>query len=167
METLYISSGFLFIFLVAFVVLFLKQGPQFVPSDDKSTAQMVEMVNKYKPKHILDLGSGDGKLVMALGKEGYKVDGVEIDPVLVLRSRLALKKAKLTNTEIHLGNMWTFDISKYDMIVVYVVQRFIPKLEKKLLNEMKPGTFIISNLCIFKDIPLLEENGRAKVFRMK
>jgi ribosomal protein L11 methylase PrmA len=167
MTILFSAAFILFLFLFTFVVLFLKQGAQFVPSDDKSTQQIIGMVQKYKPKKILDLGSGDGKLVLAIGNEGFKIDGVEIDPVLGLHSRKAIRKAGLTKSHIYLGNMWTFDISEYDMIVVYIVERLIPRLEEKLRAEMKPGAYIVSNHCVFKDIPMIDKDCRAKVFKIQ
>src|SRR5438105_1621491 len=91
----------LFIILAAIIVgvvamlSFGMQGPPYVPSDDTSAAQMLKLIKSYRPKRILDMGSGDGKLVILLARQGYQVDGVELNPLLVWRSRRAIKKADL------------------------------------------------------------------------
>jgi hypothetical protein len=54
-------------------IIFLIQGPPFVPSTDEVTKSIVKEIEKYHPKKILDMGSGDGKLVIALAEAGYTV----------------------------------------------------------------------------------------------
>ncbi|HSW48224.1 MAG TPA: methyltransferase domain-containing protein [Candidatus Saccharimonadales bacterium] len=139
------------IFIVS--VLFLIQGPPFVPSNDESTEQIMKMVEMYKPKRILDMGSGNGKLVILLAQKRYKVDGIELNPRLVLKSRRAIKKANLTkNAKIYLGNFWTKDVSDYDMIILYAIKHIMPRLEKKLISELKPKSIIVSNYFKFPNL---------------
>lgn len=145
---------------------FLFQGPQFVPSNDKSTQEIVAAVKKYGAKKILDMGSGDGKLVIALAKEGFIVDGVELNPLLVKQSRNAIKKAGLQDkATIYQGSFWNYDTSKYDMIVVYIVQHVMGRLERKLTDELRPGSFVVSNFFTFPTKQHIEEKSLARVYK--
>ena len=161
----------LFITIGAFIlllgILFLFQGPPYVPSDDDSVEQMIDVIETYKPKRILDMGSGDGKLVIALAKKRYRVDGVELNPLLVYRSRKAVKEATLQNKVIiKWGNFWKYDTSEYDLIVLYVIKHIMPKLEKKLQKELKPGTIVVSNFFIFPNLQPIKTTDRVRVYKI-
>jgi 2-polyprenyl-3-methyl-5-hydroxy-6-metoxy-1,4-benzoquinol methylase len=69
------------------MVWFLRQGAPFVRTSGKRTKLIIQAAGKVSPKRIVDLGCGDGKLVIALANAGYKVDGIEIQPWLVWRAR--------------------------------------------------------------------------------
>lgn len=150
-----------------FGVIFLIQGPPFVPTDDQSAIEILKMVKKYKGKRILDMGSGDGKLVILLAKNGLKADGIEINPRLVLMSRKAIKQAGVEkNARIFWGSFWKFDVSKYDVIVLYVIKHVMPRLEKKLKDELHPGSHVISNFFVFPKLKIIEKNKRVNVYKI-
>ncbi len=160
-----ITASILVVLLIAQVV-FLLQGPPFVPCDDQSVKDMVTFAKKYKPKRILDMGSGDGKLVIALGKAGFHIDGVEINPFLVRRSKAAVKKAKLRNTTITRANFWNYDVSDYDLIVLYVVTLIMPRLQKKLQHELPDKAIIISNYAEFPGLRPVERKNLLNVYQI-
>jgi ribosomal protein L11 methylase PrmA len=163
---------YLAIVLVGLVVLliglaYLIQGPPYVPSDDESARQMLKMVKKYKPKRVLDMGSGDGKLVIMLAQAGFAADGVELNPWLVLRSRRAIKKAGVADkATIYWGSFWNYDVSSYDGIVIYIIKHAMPRLEKKLQAELRPGTHIVSNYFVFPTLKPIRQLSRARLYRM-
>jgi len=154
------------IILIA-LLLFGLQGPPFVASDDDSAAQMIEMIGKLKPHHILDMGSGNGKLVILLAAKGYKVDGIELNPLLVWRSRRSIKKVGLQDrATIKWGSFWTYDVAEYDIIVLYVIKHIMPRLEKKLQAELKPGASIISNYFVFPNLKPIKSTSRAHAYKI-
>jgi 2-polyprenyl-3-methyl-5-hydroxy-6-metoxy-1,4-benzoquinol methylase len=69
------------------MVWFLRQGAPFVRTSEERTRTILREVKRINPKRIIDLGCGDGTLVIALAQAGYKVDGIEIQPLLVWRAR--------------------------------------------------------------------------------
>ena len=163
---------FLAIFLICFICfligfIYLIQGPPYVPSNDKVVGQMITEIEKIKPKKIVEMGSGDGKLVIALAKKGFNVVGIELNPLLVLRSRKTIKKLHLENKATILWrNFWSFDTSSYDVLVIYLVTHVMPRLEKKLLKELHTGTYIFSNYCKFPTIKPISEDDRMKVYKV-
>ncbi len=153
------------VFILA--VVFLIQGPPYVKSDDESALQIIRMVKKYKGKRLLDMGSGDGKLVILLAKEGFNIDGIELNPLLVFRSRRAIKKAGVEkNARIFWGNFWSFDVSNYDVVVLYVIKHIMPRLAKKLTTELHPGSYIVSNFFVFPGFKPVERKSRAVVYEV-
>jgi cyclopropane fatty-acyl-phospholipid synthase-like methyltransferase len=150
-------------FLLA--VFFLFQGPQFVPSSDQSAKEILELVQAKPGSHILDLGSGDGKLVMALARQGYRVTGIELNPLLVLRSRQAIKRAGLSPlADIAWGNFWRHDLSRYDVVVLFVVKHVMPRLERKLRLQLRPGSQAISNYFLFPGLEPQKSTGATHAY---
>lgn len=76
---------------------------------------------------IVDLGSGDGSVLVEASRHGAACYGVELNPLLVIISRLRLrKKAKIT-----LGNMWLYKLpARTTLVYVFSVSRDAKKLEK-------------------------------------
>lgn len=159
---------FLFLFFIFIIgILFLIQGPPYVPSDDESTEQIIRHIKKQKPHRVLDMGSGDGKIVITLAKAGYTVDGIELNPLLVLRSRKAIRNAGLEKkAHIYWGNFWSYDTTKYDLIVLYAIKHIMPHLEQKLKKELKPGSIIVSNYFLFPTLTPIEKSSRATVYKI-
>ncbi len=98
----------------------------------------------------VDLGSGDGRVVLELAKKGFFVTGYEIKEELVQRSRQRITEAGLeSQATIHNASFWDADLSTYDLIYIYGMGSILGRLEKKLEDELKPGTKIISNVFRF------------------
>lgn len=161
--------GFLIIAFSIFIagVIFLIQGPPYVPSDNESAEQILQVVSRYKPKHILDMGSGDGKLVILLAKNGYKVDGIELNPRLVLKSRKSINKFGLSKkATIFWGDFWKKDVSDYDLIVLYAIKHIMPRLEKKLKSELHSGAKIVSNYFVFPSLKPKKRLSRTIIYEI-
>ena len=94
---------------------------------------------------VIDLGSGKGQVVMAIAKCGARATGIEVNPWLVFRSRLALRRQGLhKQVKIIHGNFWTHDLSKYSIVIVYGIGYMMKHLKLKLERELKPGTKVAS-----------------------
>jgi SAM-dependent methyltransferase len=146
---------------------FLAQGPQFAPTSDTNAKSMLEFARTHAVSRVLDLGSGDGKLVLLLARQGYAVDGVEINPLLVLRSRIAIRRAGLQDkAHIYLANFWRFDVSRYDLLVIFAIRHVIPRLEKKLLAELKPETYVLSNYFVFPNLPQTDQKNDVRIYKL-
>ncbi len=164
MEYLVITIVCFVIFLIG--IIFLIQGPPYVPSNDEFTGQIIANIKNYNPKKILDMGSGEGKLVIALAELGYRVEGIELNPLLVLRSRKLIKQKGLQNkATIKWGNFWKYDTRTYDVVVLYVIKHIMPKLEKKLLKEMDKNSYIFSNYFVFPNLKPIVDEGLMKIYK--
>ncbi len=114
---------------------------------DKKTAEAICKLAKIGKKDIVyDLGCGDGELILLAAKKyGANAVGVEIDFLryFYAKTRVAINEL---NGKIKLKrkNFFKENISNASIIVVYLVPKTLDKLKTKFLNELKPGTKIVS-----------------------
>ena len=145
--------------IAAFIVLLARSivymlpmlnGPVFVPSKKEDIADMIELAKLKKGDRVGDLGSGDGEIVIAVAKLGYKVDGYEINPILVRKSRSRIKELGLEDkAKIIQQSFWKPNFGKYQVVIVYGTTYIMAKLEKKLQRELKKNSRVISNFFAF------------------
>jgi precorrin-6B methylase 2 len=122
----------------------------YVPSTDEKVALMLELAAPKKGMRAADLGSGDGRIVIALAQQGVRVDGFELNPD---RARLSQKNVVDSGMEelaqIHEQSFWDVDLSPYDIIMLYGITSMMGRLEEKLQNELAPGAKVVSNIFTF------------------
>jgi 16S rRNA A1518/A1519 N6-dimethyltransferase RsmA/KsgA/DIM1 with predicted DNA glycosylase/AP lyase activity len=148
------------------MIWFLSQGAPFVRTSDKRTKSIIRATKNIKPKRIIDLGCGDAKLVIALAEAGYNVDGIEIQPLLVMRARRNVKKHRLEDkVNIYWGSFWKLDVSKYNMAVLFGAQHIMPRLGRKLQSELPPKSYIVSNTYTFPNIEVVRQDGEIRIYR--
>ena len=117
----------------------------YLPSPASVIDAALNMV-KVKPSEVFaDLGCGDGAvLIEAAKKFGAYCVGFEINPAL---ARLAYKKAENAGVkhliDIVCSDVFTTDLSRFDVIYVYPFPPIIPKLSEKIIAECRKGTRIL------------------------
>ena len=96
---------------------------------------------------VYDLGSGDGRIVIAAAKiYGARGVGVEVDPRLVALSRqAAVEQGVADRVSFVQGDLFTTDISPATVVTLFLWPSVNRRLETKLRFELKPGTRIVSN----------------------
>ncbi len=120
------------------------RGAPYAALSKNRITTMFELLNPKKGKKFLDIGAGDGRIVMEAAKHGLKAYGYEINPLLVFVSNFRIKRSGL-KASVLLKDYWKEDFSKFDYITVWGVPPMMKRLEKKLLAEIKPGTMVASN----------------------
>lgn len=169
-----LSAAFLFIILLIitiilslFYVIPFFYGAPFEPSHKKQLQKIIEFADVKKNEKIAELGSGDGRIVIELAKKGAIAHGFEINPLLVLYSRKKIKEAKLEkNAFIHWKNFWKTNLNTYDTIVLFQFKTIMKKLEKKLKNELKPNSKIISNEWKFPNFKLIKRKNKISLYKI-
>jgi cyclopropane fatty-acyl-phospholipid synthase-like methyltransferase len=118
----------------------------FVPSSDTRLETMMEFAAVKPGEKTLDVGSGDGKVVIALAKQGAMAHGIEIDPK---RYHLSLQNIETEGVSdqahIYHLNFWDADFSPYDLITVYGITGIMTRLGDKIKAQCKPECRIVSN----------------------
>ena len=118
----------------------------FVPTPQRVVDKMIELAGIKKGDIVYDLGSGDGRIVIAAAKKGAKAVGFEIDPELVGMSRQNIKKAGVEErSEIRNQDILTADLSGASVITMYLLPDVNLKLKPKLLRQLKPGSRVVSH----------------------
>ena len=119
----------------------------YVPTKEEVVNKMLQMAKVGPNDVVYDLGSGDGRIVIAAAqKYGAKGMGVDIDPQ---RIREANENAKAANVSDKVtfkqGDLFQADISKATVVTLYLLPSINMKLRPKLLSELRPGTRIVSH----------------------
>jgi precorrin-6B methylase 2 len=113
----------------------------------------------------VDIGSGDGRIVIALAKKGAIAHGIEINPFLVWLSRRNIQKAGLEGKAfIHRADMWKQNFSSYDIVTLYMTQHAVNRLETKLMQELKPKARVVANYYTFKHWKPLKRKDTLYLF---
>lgn len=123
-----------------------RRGAIFVPSTRRRVATMLELAVLQPGEHILDLGSGDGRIVMGAAERGARAVGLEINPFLVWYARMRIRRAGLAEyASILRQDFNSYPFSHADVVFLYLRPAAITNLKHKFLRELKPETRIISN----------------------
>lgn len=110
-------------------------GAPYVPSHRREAEKAFEVLWPLSKKDLLvDLGSGDGVILRLAARKGAKAIGYELNPLLVLLSRLLSRRFSIV--EVHTANFWQRHLPKKTTVVyVFSVTRDMAKLEAKLQAE--------------------------------
>jgi len=118
----------------------------FVPSPQEVVDKMVELGGVKPGDVVYDLGSGDGRIVIAAAKKGAKAVGFEIDGDLVKQSRENIRAAGVQDSaEIRQQDILTVDLSQASVVTMYLLPDVNLKLRPNLLSQLKPGSRVVSH----------------------
>jgi SAM-dependent methyltransferase len=118
----------------------------FIVSPDNVTLEMLRIANVGAQDHVLDLGSGDGRIPITAAKRfGASGFGVEIDPALVLKSNQNAREAGVADrVKFVEQDLFKTDLSRATVITMYLLPEVNMALRPKLL-ALKPGTRLVSH----------------------
>jgi hypothetical protein len=125
----------------------------FVSSSELITAKLLEIVKLGSSDLLFDLGSGDGRIVIAgVQNHGARCIGIEIRKELVKESSKKIKDLNLsTRAAIVFGDFYSINLSNADVIVSYLLTVVNRQLETKLEKELKLKAKVISHDFEFPD----------------
>lgn len=118
----------------------------FVPTPQEVVDRMLEMAKVGKDDYVIDLGSGDGRIVItAAQKYGANGMGVDLDPQRIQEANANKKKAGVEDkVEFRQANLFETDLSKATVLTMYLLPRLNIQL-RPLLLDLKPGTRLASH----------------------
>jgi SAM-dependent methyltransferase len=119
----------------------------FVPSHADVLRAMFDMTKANKDDYVIDLGSGDGRIVIAaakwLGAEGF---GVDLNSKLVaIANKRAQTQGVADRAKFYVRDLFETDITKASLVTMYLLPEIVLQLRPKLLSTLKPGTRIASH----------------------
>ena len=116
-----------------------------VPTPDVLVDKMLEMAAVTPDDLVIDLGSGDGRLVIAAARLGARAVGVELEPNLVaLSERRAAEAGVADRTEFLATDLFEFDLSPATVVTMFLLPDINYRLRPTLF-DLRPGTRIVSN----------------------
>lgn len=116
-----------------------------VPTPQVMVEKMLDMARVTPQDYVIDLGSGDGRNVIAAARRGARALGVEYNPDMVELSKRAAAMQEVSGKAafVH-GDMFEADISQATVLVLFLLPENLSKLAPKFLG-LRPGTRIVSN----------------------
>jgi SAM-dependent methyltransferase len=122
-----------------------------IPTPQVVVDKMLDMAKVTSGDFVIDLGSGDGRTVIAAAKLGARARGIEFNPSMVeLSLRNAADAGVSGRVEFIEGDLFEADLSKATVITMFLLPGINMKLRPSLL-ELKPGTRIVSNSFAMRD----------------
>lgn len=116
-----------------------------VPTAQVVVDRMLALAQVTPGDFLVDLGSGDGRTVIAAAKQGARAHGIEFNPDLVVLSQQAAAREGLADrATFEQGDIFKTDFSDASVVTLFLLTELNLKLRPILLN-MKPGTRIVSN----------------------
>lgn len=116
-----------------------------VPTGAAMVEKMLDHAKVTPQDFVIDLGSGDGRTVIAAAKRGAKALGIEYNPDMVeLSKRNAAKEGVSDKATFMKADLFEADLSQAQVITMFLLPDINLKLRPKLLN-LKPGTRVVSN----------------------
>lgn len=116
-----------------------------VPTSPEMVAKMLDMAKVTPADVVVDLGSGDGRMVIAAAKRGARARGVEFTPEMVELSRRLAREAGVADKATFVqGDMYVADISDATVVALFLLPENLDKLKDKFL-ALKPGSRIVLN----------------------
>ena len=116
-----------------------------VPTPFALVEKMLDMAKVTAQDYVMDLGSGDGRNIIAAAKRGARALGVEYNPDMVeLSRRNAAKEGVADKAQFVQGDMYEADISQASVMALFLLPENLRRLTPKFL-DLKPGSRIVAN----------------------
>ncbi len=116
-----------------------------VPTPLTLIDKMLEMAKLTPSDYLVDLGSGDGRTVIAAAKRGTRALGLEYNPDMVAVSEREAQKAGVTDkASFQRADIFVTDFTRATVVTMYLLPSLNMKLRPQLL-DMKPGTRLVSH----------------------
>lgn len=129
-----------------------------VPTPEDTVKRMLDMAKVTPQDYVIDLGSGDGRNVIAAAKRGATALGVEYNPDMVTLSKQRAAEAGVTDKATFVeGDMYAADISKASVMALFLLPENLNKLRPKFL-ALKPGSRIVSNTFTIENWEPVEQD---------
>lgn len=138
-------SLFIFFFYQLYTIFF-QPGAVYYPTTDLSVKEMLKISRVTSKDILIDLGSGDGRILIAAARLGARTVGYEINPFLVWRSRQQIRQLKLDKlATVKWKSFWQADFSRATVVTVYLFSHLMNRLQKLLEKKVNYPLRVVCN----------------------
>ena len=143
----------------------------YVPTPERVVEQMLEAANVTKNDIVYDLGSGDGRILIAAAQQFQaKAVGIEINPTLVAETRKRVEELGLTAlVTVEQAHLLDADLSPATVVMVYLLSSSNERLKPKFEKELKSGARVVSHDFQFrgwKPTKTIDADGDSRPHRI-
>ena len=134
-------------------------GAPYLPVLGPQAQTALDLLDMQPGKTLLELGSGDGKVLLSAAQRGIRVYGIELNPVLVLISRWRTRNYRNLVT-VRWGNFWRTEWPEYDAVYIFGLDRIMKKLHTKIVQTSQKTVLLASvGFELANHQPLEQKNG--------
>lgn len=146
----------------------LIRGAPYAPLGKQKIATMLNLLNVKSGEKAVDLGAGDGRIVIEMAKKGAIAYGYEINPLLVLIAKWKIKKLGLQkNAHIYWSDFLGKNLSSFDIVTVYLAPHSMKAVETKLRKELKPKARVAVNYFPFPTWPPKKTSDKIYLYQQE
>ena len=139
-------------------------GAPWVPAFSRDLDELLDRAHVKKDTRFIDLGCGDGKLLLAAARRGAEVTGYEINPFLWAIAWLRLLPFG-NRAHVRLGSYWGHNLKNYDVIWLYLIDHYMPRMSRKLAAEASAQSYVISYIFEFAHIKPFKKTRNSRIYR--
>jgi hypothetical protein len=116
------------VFIFGFVIFV---GPPYLPTLRKQIGAALDLVDLKEGETLLELGSGDGRVMLAAAKRGLRVVGIELNPILVVISWFVTLRYR-KQVRVIWGSYWGKPWPRADAIFTFMLGRYMKRLDERV-----------------------------------
>ena len=132
----------------------------YVPTTEQAVQAMLKLADVKKTDVVYDLGCGDGRIVISAAKNfGARGVGIDINPVRIAEAKENAKKAGVEDkVRFEENDLFKANFGEATVVTLFLLPNINLKLRPRLLEELKPGTRVVSNTFDMGDWKALKES---------
>lgn len=143
-------------------------GAPYLPTHQELVKIMIRLARLQPTDRVVDLGSGDGRIVIAAAQARVRsAIGYEIDSMKVKAARTTASQLALTNASFEATSFWKVSLREADVVFVYTLPPYLPRIQKKLSAELRPGARVVTLLAKLPGWTPLSEEEDVRVYQIK
>ena len=146
-------------------ILFERDTP-YVPTPQDVVERMLDMAKVKPGEYLIDLGSGDGRIVVTAAQRGARAFGVDLNPQRVKEAVANAAKAGVSDrATFEVKDLFDTDVSKADVVTTYLLPLVNLDVRPRLLEQMRPGARLVTHAFHMGDDwwPDATDNMRGRV----
>lgn len=157
---MFLIVAVLIVLCFAAVLLF---GAPYLPTLKQQQQTALSLLNLKAGQTLLDLGCGDGRILLAAAKEGIYGVGYELNPLLFLVAKVVTWRYRKL-VKIYLADFWQIDWPNTDGIYVFLLKKYMVKLNNKIVQNNGKNLKVVSYAFEIPDKKIIKKLGAMYLY---
>lgn len=122
-------------------------GAPYLPTLSPQVKAALQLADLRPDQTLLELGCGDGKVALAAARQGYKVVGYELNPLLAFIAWLRTRRYR-RQVRIIWGDFWRASWPPAEAIFIFLLPKYMEKLDTKIIQYSHKPVKLISHAFV-------------------
>jgi SAM-dependent methyltransferase len=117
----------------------------FCPAPEEAVARMLDLAEVGPGDRVIDLGCGDGRIVLAAARRGAEARGIDVDPERVAEAEAAARAAGVEDrVRFTTGDLFAVDLAPFSVVTLYLLPGPLRWLQGRLQRDLRRGARVVS-----------------------